>query len=494
MKAKPAKPTATELPPSAIEVRIQSWTRHPLAYVIASALLLLPCFWQSRIQAGDLSSHIYNAWLAQLIESGKTIGLQLAPRTTNVLFDLELSALMRAFSVAAAQRIAVSLAVLIFVWGAFYFVSRVSGRRPWFLLPVLAILAYGWTFHMGFFNMYLSLGLCFWAIGAAWDAKPAGLGIAAVLLVVAYVTHGLPVAWAVALGAYTWAARRTPAARLPQLLLAGVAAIVALKFLIENATITRWSSRQALGAMAADQGWVYDDKYIVIAVGLVVLWALLFFSLWREKGSAVLFRSVPFHFAALTAVGIAVLPTAVAVPGFQQGLTFIAERMSLALGVCYCAAVARTRLFTVPAVLAMLLMLGYFGLLYRDDRVLNGYEDRIAQAVATLHGQRVVTGFNGDGLRTDPFLHMVDRACLGLCYSYANYEPSTWQFRVRATGPNPIVASNYSDSFRLQTGRYVVKPSDLPLYRLDLDATGGIIVHSLPAGQPNGMVTFTAIP
>ena len=146
MKAKPAKPikpAATEQPPSAFELRIQSWTRHPLAYAIASALLLLPCFWQSHIQAGDLSSHIYNAWLAQLIQSGKTTGLEVVSRTTNVLFDLALSTLLRTFGASAAQRIAVSLAVLIFVWGAFYFIARLSGRRPWFLLPVLAILAYG---------------------------------------------------------------------------------------------------------------------------------------------------------------------------------------------------------------------------------------------------------------------------------------------------------------------------------------------------------------
>ena len=29
--------------------------------------LLVPCFWQPRIQSVDLSSHIYNAWLASLI-------------------------------------------------------------------------------------------------------------------------------------------------------------------------------------------------------------------------------------------------------------------------------------------------------------------------------------------------------------------------------------------------------------------------------------------
>src|SRR5438067_300867 len=100
-----------------------------------SVLLLLPCFWQPRLQAGDLSSHIYNAWLAQLIESGRAEGLMIVRQTTNVLFDLMLSGLFRVFGTEWSQRIAVSIAVLTFVWGAFGFVCAVAGRRAWHLLP-----------------------------------------------------------------------------------------------------------------------------------------------------------------------------------------------------------------------------------------------------------------------------------------------------------------------------------------------------------------------
>ena len=136
--------------------------------------LLIPCFWQSRIQAGDLSSHIYNAWLAQLIQSGKTTGLAVVPQTTNVLTDLMLSGLLRTAGAAAAQRITVSLAVLVLVRGAFAFVCALSGVRTWRVLPAIAILAYGWTFHMGFLNMYLSLGICLFAIAAALAADREG--------------------------------------------------------------------------------------------------------------------------------------------------------------------------------------------------------------------------------------------------------------------------------------------------------------------------------
>jgi diadenosine tetraphosphate (Ap4A) HIT family hydrolase len=43
----------------------------PLAYLAASVLVLIPCFWQSRLQAGELGSDSYNAGLAQRIRQGQ---------------------------------------------------------------------------------------------------------------------------------------------------------------------------------------------------------------------------------------------------------------------------------------------------------------------------------------------------------------------------------------------------------------------------------------
>ena len=144
-------------------------------------------------KAGDLSSHIYSSWLARLIESGRAQGLEAVHQTTNLLFDFILSGLFKVVGAEAAQRISVSLVVLTFVWGAFAFISAVSGRRAWHLMPVIAMLAYGWVFHMGFFNFYLSLGLCFWALALAWEWKPWRLAAAAPILALAYLAQALPV-------------------------------------------------------------------------------------------------------------------------------------------------------------------------------------------------------------------------------------------------------------------------------------------------------------
>jgi hypothetical protein len=90
---------------------------------IISALLLVPCIWHKRIEAGDLPSHTYNAWLSQLIAQGKAPGLYIEPRWNNVLVDVALAKLGPVIGFATAEHILVALAVLIFFWGAFALIT-----------------------------------------------------------------------------------------------------------------------------------------------------------------------------------------------------------------------------------------------------------------------------------------------------------------------------------------------------------------------------------
>jgi hypothetical protein len=109
-------------------------------------------------------------------------------------------------------------------------------------------------------------------------------------------------------------------------------------------------------------------------------------------------------------------------------------------------------------------------------------------------GQRVVSAVEDPTLHVFAVTHMIDRACMHRCYSYANYEPSTAQFRIRAVAPNRFVASNYDDSWKLQNGSYVVKESDLPLLQVVLDENGSLRVRSLKSGVPCGNTTLRALP
>src|SRR2546421_8374526 len=118
--------TTDAVSPIAAAIRFlrDSWAR-----VLAISLVLLtPCLWHRRIAAGDLASHIYNAWLAQLIEKGEAPGLYLVRRWNNVLVDLALQHLGNLFGLPAAEKIVVSLCALIFFWGAFALVSAMTGR------------------------------------------------------------------------------------------------------------------------------------------------------------------------------------------------------------------------------------------------------------------------------------------------------------------------------------------------------------------------------
>ena len=88
--------------------------------------------------------------------------------------------------------------------------------------------------------------------------------------------------------------------------------------------------------------------------------------------------------------------------------------------------------------------------------------------------------------------HMVDRACIGHCFSYANYEAPSGYFRVRATPHNGVVVSSDSDSKALQAGQYLVRVSDLPLYQIYSCGQGNtdLCVRRLNAGEINGSLKF----
>jgi hypothetical protein len=460
----------------------------PWAYPAASLLLLVPCYWQARLQLGDLSSHIYNAWLAQLIESGRAPGLAIVPQTTNVLFDLILSGLFKTVGAEAAQRMSVSLAVLTFVWGAFAFVSVVAGRRAWSLMPAIAMLAYGWVLHMGLLDFYLSLGLCFWALALAWEWKPRRVAAAIPVLIVAYAAHGLPVAWTVALLAYLWLARRMAPPKRTIPMAASLAAMVAARAVVTGMMPYIWLPQQIAMITGTDQLWVFDGKYLVPFLGLLLVLALLLVRLLRESGIRNVVSSLPFQIVVLSAAGVFIVPTRLQIPGYNHALVYIAERMSLAVGICLCALLAAAPMRAYHRYAMGVVALLFFGFLYRDEGALNAFEDRMTQLVWQLPpGQRVVSAIDDPTLRISALTHMIDRACLGRCYSYANYEPSTAQFRIRAVAENPMVVSTYGDSSRLQEGSYVVKQRDLPLYQVVLDQAGHMGIRILTAGAQSGI-------
>jgi hypothetical protein len=354
----------------------------PVAYAAASLLLLVPCFWQPRLEGGDLSGHMYNSWMTSLIENGRTVGLTIVHQWTNLLFDLMLSGLFRLLGAEAAQRIAISLVVLTFVWGAFAFVSVVSGRRSWSLMPSIAMLAYGWVFHMGFFNFYFSLGLCFWGMALAWEWKAWRIAAAGSIFLLASVAHALPVVWTLGLLLYVFLARkRSPFAR-AWLTTGFVLALLGLHAVLGKLMVARWSPAQLTMATGLDQVWVFDGKYYVVMVGLLIVWGFLFLSLIHGSGTRNVVASVPFQLCILSAAAVSILPGTVLIPGFYHALGFVAERMSLGVAVCVCALLGTVRPRTPIRWAMVVVAVVFFSFLYRDERMVNGFEDRMENLVA----------------------------------------------------------------------------------------------------------------
>ncbi len=453
------------------------------SYALASLLLLAPCFWQARVQAGDLSSHIYNAWLVQLVESGRAPGLVVAAQTTNILFDAVLSGLFHLFGNAAAQRIAVSLAVLTFVWGAFAFARAVAGVPPWHLLPVLAMLAYGWVYHMGFFNFYLSLGLCFWVLALSWGMAPRRMAVAVPLLALACLAHPLPVCWSLGVLAYAVSARQFSPPRRALLTAGCLGLMLAGHFALRHLLPMSWSPSQFGNSLGVEQVWVFDIKYVVLPLGLLGLCAPLLVRLLRRYGSRQVVSGIPFQIWLLSAAGVVLLPGAIRIPGAAAVLCYIPERMSLPVVVCACALLAAVPARRAERHAVLVLALVFFAFLYRDERNINQLEERVQDAVSALPaGSRVVMPVADSAIRANPWWHILDRACLGRCYSYGNYEPSTLQFRVRVQGRSAIVAGSPAEVDLLRQGGYMVRDADLPLYQVEVDPAGKVSVRSLRAG------------
>jgi hypothetical protein len=201
-----------------------------------------------------------------------------------------------------------------------------------------------------------------------------------------------------------------------------------------------------------------------------------------------------FQICTLTAVGIAFIPDWINLPWYQHPLVFLAERTSLPLAICLCALVASAPPRRWYGYAAGAVALLFFSTLFLDERILNGFEDAEEALVAGLPPmQRVVSAVEMPEERINALTHMVDRVCVGRCYSWANYEPATAQFRIRVVGPQSIIAASDEDTWKAQAGIYVVQPDAVPLYQIEAEPSGNLHLRSLPPGERNGLTLWDGL-
>jgi len=438
---------------------------------VVALLILVPCFWQPYIEAGDLASHTYNAWLAGQIELGKVPprSVTLAHPITNVLSDWALQALVYKLGRAGAERIVVSASVEIFFWGGFCFVAAVAGQRCWIIAPSLAMIAYGQIFHLGFLNFYISTGLSLWVMTLLWRPQRPRVWLAIPVALLALLAHALPLLGAAAALLYVYGLRRVPEAYRWGVFVGGVCLLVLLQNALLALFPTRWVPVDILrvdgitGLTGTGQLWLYGAQYLIVIAGLLLVWFFLFLER-LDRGK--ILEDPMIHLWALSILAYILLPRQIQLPQYRFPLAFIQPRISFFVAVLFCAMVAGGLHGRGLTRASCLLAGAFFTMLFLDAKSLNQVDEQLNKIVAALPpGQRLVAALqDSSSVQLNGLIHIGSGACIERCWDYGNYEPATAQFRVQAPGPNPVVAGDMSLVADLEQGRHVVTAPEAPLY------------------------------
>jgi hypothetical protein len=401
---------------------------------------------------------------------------------------------------AAAEKIVVSLCVLIFFWGIFAFVAAVSGRPPWFLTPCTAMLAYGYSFNMGFLNYYLSIGLASLSLALLWRGRGWERLLGLVLLPFVLLAHPVGFLWLTGTALYLFLWTKLPNWWKLAAPAAAVALLLGIHRYLEHHTRfpVDWVHDPFYLMNGADQLTLYGHRYAVLgwAVFSIGVLCLLvdFISRWRNSSFWLSLR-LPAELYVVAVIAVALLPENLR-PSISGGwIGLLASRLTAItaiFGLCLlsCLKPRKWQLagFGVCAIF-------FFTFLYSDTLDLNRMETSAEQIVGQLpFGTRVIaTVWAPPDSRVSFIGHIVDRACIGHCFSYANYEPSSGQFRVRAHPGSPVVSASDDDTEDMQAGEYEVQDEDLPvmeIFQCDKNDLTRLCIRDLTSGEKNGRLGY----
>lgn len=466
--------------------------QHALRMAMISAAVLAPIFWHRNIAAGDLGSHVYNAWLAQLIRHGSAPGLWLAPRWNNVLFDFVLDGLGRFVALHAAEKIAVSLAVLIFFWGVFAFVCAATKRAPWLLCPVIAMFTYGYSFEMGFLNFYVSLGLAFFGIAIFWRGRGWERLIAVALAPLAMLAHPLGFAWLVAASAYVAVVEAIPRRYQMSLVAAAGMVLFAARYYFWHHDIVQARDDPFYFFNGSDQLLLFGPRYAIPELALLIfilcaLAAAFFGRSWGELSWAGL--AIPLQLYVIVGLAVILLPDGIRFPHQPSALALLTERLTSVSAVLLCCLLGAVQprkwhLLACGAIAAV-----FFTFLYQDTGTINRMEAQVEQLVRTVpRNSRVLATLKPPFAESRILVqHIADRACVGHCFSYGNYEPASAQFRVRTTPHNLYAMFSFDDAVNMEDGSYEMQLEDLPAYQVYQCSADQkqLCIRPLEAGEMN---------
>ena len=497
-------PANSQQPPpgphnSAPYTRPNSSVSSRLKFLLVSLLILVPCFWHRHVQAGDSGSHVYNAWLADLASKNQAPGVYTVWRWNNILFDLLLSAFGKLVGWNLAEKLAISVCVLVFFWGVFFLITSLTGKRPWTLLPALAMLAYGYTFHVGFFNYYLSVGLACIGLALLQRRGPRNLLIAAILAPLILLAHPLGFLWFLGTATYLvlWRNLKKWKILLPvAAILGAVAARLVILILVDHGfwSDIGWPEHPFYVLNGSDQFAVFGPRFWYVSwvflawTGIIVL---LNFRKPRNPRNWRREKRLPAELFLVAFCWASLLPENLLSSNGTGWIGLIISRLTLIIAIFALCILSSLRI-PGPAIAALSVCAGvFFFMIYQDTASLDRMEANADVLIASLPpGSRVLrTLQTDDDWRAEFIYHIIDRACIGRCFAYSNYEPGTKQFRVRVRPGSPVVTADPDDSESMESGEYQVQEEDLPIWQIDQcdpDDWTILCLRQLKAGEPNG--------
>jgi hypothetical protein len=476
--------------------------QHKWRILALSVLIVIPCFWHRHIEAGDLASHVYNAWLAQLIAKGQAPGLYIVRQWNNVLCDMALLHLGNLAGLAAAEKIVVSGCVLIFFWGVFAFVGAATRCAPWRLAPCIAMLAYGYTFNMGFLNYFVSIGLASFCLALAWQGRGWDWLLVGALLPIVLLAHPIGFLWLGGTIAYITLWKRTgPRWRLLLPVAAAAGFYVVRWYLASHAQYQAdWAQEAFYKFSGADQIILYGDRYAILSWA-ALLWGIACFGaeISLRRGQSGFWKGIRLAGELYLVVfcATALLPENLRISLYAGWIGLLVSRLttiSAVFGLCVLGCL-KPRWWQATGFAACAVF--FFVFLYQDTGALNRMESQAEELLSGLApGTKVIATISEpEGSRMEFISHIVDRACIGRCFSYANYEPSSGQFGIRVKQGSPVATASVEDSEEMQGGTYEVREEDLPLklvYQCDQNDLTKLCLRDLAEGETTGQ--FSVLP
>jgi hypothetical protein len=358
------------------------------------------------------------------------------------------------------------------------------------------MLTYGYSFNMGFLNYYLSLGLASFSLALLWRGRGLERLLGFLIVPLILLAHPIGFLWLAGMALYLLLWTKLP--RWWNLLAPAfaLAALFVLHWYLAHQSVfpVDWVHDPFYLMTGADQLTLYGQRYAILGWAALAFGVLCFLvDVVSRRRDTSFWQSLrlPAEFYLVAVVAVALLPENLR-PSISGGwigllasrLTAIAAIFGLCLMSCL-----KPRKWHLAGFGACAIV--FFAFLYQDTLVLNRMESNADALVSRLpFGTRIIaTIWASPGSRVSFIGHIADRACIGHCFSFANYEPSSGQFRIRAHPGSPVVSASDDDTEDMQAGVYDVEDEDLPLMQIyqcdDKDLTK-LCIRDLASGEKNG--------